>query len=84
MAERLAPKEKEKDKEKVARPKTGAASSSMGKLLEEGKSLQTEAPKGEVTKRKPRSKFWDMLHVSGIFACFVFLGVRDIWDQGVK
>lgn len=48
----------------------------MGKLLEEGKNLQTEAPAGERSKPKNRSKVWDILHVTGIIGCFIFLGVR--------
>lgn len=75
LAERHAPKERV-----AASPKSSAAASAststMGKLLQEGKSLRTEAPAGESSKPKNRSKVWDILHVVGIFGCFVFLGVR--------
>ena len=52
-----------------------ATSSSMSKLLEEGKSLNLEIP-AEGRKRKPRSKIWDGMHVAGIFGCFIFIGIQ--------
>jgi len=52
-----------------------AAASSMSKLLEEGKSLNYDAPTLQ-RQRKPRSKIWDMMHGVGIFGCFIFIGLQ--------
>lgn len=55
----------------------------MDKLLEEGKDLQVEALPDAENKRKERSKFWDLMHITGIVACVVFLGARYFLGSAV-
>ena len=53
----------------------------MAKLIEEGKSLETETTidsKG----RKPHSRIWDVMHGVGIFACFIFIGTQMYQNFG--
>lgn len=57
------------------RSPAASSSSSMRKLIEEGKSLNYDAPVSQ-PKRKPRNKIWDAMHVVGIFGCFIFIGIQ--------
>jgi len=55
-------------------------SSAMSKLIEEGRSLNTEI--SIERKRKPRSRMWDVIQGVGILACFVFIGIQMYMNFG--
>ena len=64
-----------------AAPTPRSRATEMGKLLEEGKSLDYETPSAK-PRRKAHAKIWDSIQIAGIVGCFVFIGIQVATNFG--